>query len=122
MSANESLIGEIKKCFNISADIVVIKPCDWDGYVKGIESGKRVVIDVSLHKDSLDPRIAKELEKENTLVIVDEADYGAWTSSSKEVLNTITNCGDNLILLSTGTNVERALVNAGDRTNLCFLS
>jgi len=116
LSANESLIGEIEKCFNISADIVVIKPCDWDGYVKGIESGRRVVIDVSLHKDSLDPRIAKELEKENTLVIVDEADYGAWTSSSKKVLNTIANCGDNLILLSTGTNVERALVNAGEIT------
>ena len=116
LGANESLIGEIQKLYNISADIAVIKPCDWDGYVKGIESGKRVVIDVSLHKDSLDPRIAKELEKENTLVIVDEADYGAWTSSSKEVLNTITNCGDNLILLSTGTNVERALINAGEIT------
>ncbi len=116
LGANESLIGEIQKLYNISADIAVIKPCDWAGYVKGIESGQRVVIDVSLHKDSLDPRIAKELEKENTLVIVDEADYGAWTSNSKKVLETITNCGNNLILLSTGTFIERALVNAGEIT------
>ena len=116
LGSNESLIGEIRKLYNISADISVIKPSDWDGYVKAIERGQRVVIDVSLHKDSLDPRIAKELEKEDTLVIVDEADYGAWTPDSKKVLNTITNCGDNLILLSTGTNVERALVNAGEIT------
>ena len=41
LGSNESLIGEIRKLYNISADISVIKPSDWDGYVNEYERGQR---------------------------------------------------------------------------------
>ena len=113
LGSNESLIKIVNKRLDISADIEVIKP-DYDLYVKALSEGKRVLIDVSLHVDSnkIDPRLLDVLKEEDALIVVDEADYGAWTDTSRSILQQYTECGNNLVLLSTGSNIERAMIGA----------
>ena len=113
LGSNESLIKTVNKRLDVSADIEVIKP-DYDLYLKTINEGKRVLIDVSLHVDSdkIDGRLLDVLKEEDSLIVVDEADYGAWTSISRSILQQYTECGNNLVLLSTGSNIERAMIGA----------
>ena len=113
LGSNESLIKTVNNRLDVSADIEVIKP-DYDLYVKTLNEGKRVLIDVSLHVDSdkIDGRLLDAIKEEDSLIVVDEADYGAWTSISRSILQQYTECGNNLVLLSTGSNIERAMIGA----------
>ncbi len=113
LSSNNSLIETVNERLDISADIEVIKP-DYDLYVKALSEGKRVLIDVSLHVDSdnIDNRLLDVLKEEDALIVVDEADYGAWTDISRSRLQEYSQCGNNLILLSTGSNIDRAMIGA----------
>jgi len=124
LGSNESLIKTVNNRLDVSADIEVIKP-DYDLYVKAISEGKRVLIDVSLHVDSdnIDSRLLDALKEEYALIVVDEADYGAWTDTSRSILKQYTKCGDNIVLLSTGSNIERAMIGAkGDIQRLIHYS
>ena len=113
LGSNESLIKTVKKRLDVSADIEVIKP-NYDLYVKALREGKRVLIDVSLHVDSdkIDGQLLDALKEEDALIVVDEADFGAWTETSRSILQQYTQCGNNLVLLSTGSNIERAMIGA----------
>ncbi len=113
LGSNESLIKTVNERLDVSADIEVIKP-NYDLYVKALREGKRVLIDVSLHVDSdkIDSRLLDVLKEEDALIVVDEADYGAWTDTSRSILHQYSECGNNLVLLSTGSNIERAMIGA----------
>ena len=64
-------------------------------------------------KDSLDPRIAKELEKEDTsIVIVDECQIWCMDRSIPRKFSTPSLTVEITNSSLKGTNVERALVNA----------
>jgi len=118
LGANESIIETRKEYWDICHNIKVIKP-NYDEYLEAKKNGHRIFIDQSLHVDSdtIDPRLLEKLESTPTLVVVDEADFGAWTPLSKSVLNQYVDCGDNnLVLLSTGTNIARAMI--GSKENL----
>ena len=124
LGSNESLIKTVNERLDVSADIEVIKP-NYDLYVKALREGKRVLIDVSLHVDSdkIDSRLLDALKEEDALIVVDEADYGAWTDTSRSILQQYTQCGENLVLLSTGSNIERAMIGAkGDIQRLIHYS
>lgn len=112
LSANESFRSTIEVCkYDITSDVVMIGP-NYDDYVAALNKGQRVVIDVSLHSDpdNLDDRLLDALSEQRNLIVVDEADYGAWTKTSRSVLTKFTDIGTNLIVLMTGTNMERALI------------
>ena len=113
LGSNESLIKTVNRRLDISGDIEVIKP-EYDLYVKALSEGKRVLIDVSLHVDSdkIDSRLLDVIKEEDSLIVVDEADFGAWTDTSRSILQQYTDCGNNLVLLSTGSNIERAMIGA----------
>ena len=113
LGSNESLIKTVNRRLDISGDIEVIKP-DYDLYVKALSEGKRVLIDVSLHVDSdkIDSRLLDVIKEEDALIVVDEADFGAWTDTSRSILQQYSECGNNLVLLSTGSNIERAMIGA----------
>jgi len=121
LSANEGLKKVVEERSQITNDIIVIRP-NYDEYIKALSTGKRILIDVSLHQDDvkIDPRLLDELKKEDALIVVDEADFGAWRR--KETLQKYTDCGNNLVLLSTGTNIERAIINAGDTQEIIDVS
>ena len=86
LSANESFVRTVESNFDISNDIVIIKP-DYDEYIRVINQGNRVLIDLSLHSDdqTIDNRLIEALSQTNSLIYIDEADYGAWTKSSRLV-------------------------------------
>lgn len=111
LGANESFIDETNQKFDITGDVVVIKP-SYDEFLKHIDSGKRIVIDVSLHVDSdaIDERLIKELGGYQSLIYVDEADYGAWRETQRDKLQTYINTNNNLVVIATGSNIERALI------------
>ena len=120
LSANEGLVELVKECSQITNDITVIT--NYDEYIEALATDNRILIDVSLHGDDvkIDPRLLDELEKEDALIVVDEADFGAW--KRKETLQKYTDRGNNLLLLSTGTNIERAMINAGDTQEIIDVS
>jgi hypothetical protein len=111
LAANETFVKTVEEKWDITSDITVISP-SYDQYVEAIAKGGRVLIDVSLHIDSdkIDDRLLDVLSKEQSLIVVDEADYGAWTPTSRSVLNQYINSGNNLVCIATGTNLERALI------------
>ena len=121
LSANEGLGELVEERSQITNDITVIKP-NYDEYIEALSTGNRILIDVSLHQDDvkIDSRLLDELKKEDALIVVDEADYGAWRR--RETLQKYTDCGNNLVLLSTGTNIERAIVNAGETQEIIDVS
>ena len=124
LGSNESLIKTVNERLDISADIEVIKP-DYDLYVKALSEGKRVLIDVSLHVDSdkIDGRLLDAFKQEDALIVVDEADFGAWTDTSRSIVKKYTECGNNIVLLSTGSNIERAMIGTrGDIQRLIHYS
>lgn len=74
------------------------------------KSGNPVIIGASMHMsdNSLDKyrKTMSILDKNEIMSIVDEADFGAHTESSREVLNAV---DSKITLLMTGTAIERAI-------------
>ena len=70
------------------------------------------MIDVSLHTDAekIDPMLLGALNVYKKLIYIDEADFGAWTKSSRETAAQFINSGINLVCVATGTNIDRALI------------
>ena len=111
LSANQSFINTVNERFDITADIAVIKP-DYQQFKNAIDKGQRVLIDVSLHTDAdkIDPRLIGALSVYKKLIYIDEADFGAWTTSSRETASQFIDSGINLVCVATGTNIDRALI------------
>ena len=110
LGANESTINTINERFDITSDIKVIEP-DYQQFVDSIGKG-RVMIDLSLHTDTdkIDPRLISALSEYTKLIYIDEADFGAWTPSSRKTVNLFVESGVNLVCLATGTNIDRAMI------------
>ena len=110
LGANESTINTINQRFDITSDIKVIGP-DYQQFVDSIGKG-RVMIDLSLHTDTdkIDPRLISALSEYTKLIYIDEADFGAWTPSSRKTVNLFVESGVNLVCLATGTNIDRAMI------------
>ena len=111
LSANQSFINTVNERFDITADIAVIKP-DYQQFKNAIDKGQRVLIDVSLHTDAdkIDSRLIGALSVYKKLIYIDEADFGAWTTSSRETASQFIDSGINLVCVATGTNIDRALI------------
>lgn len=111
LAANETFVKTVEQKWDITSDITVIPPI-YDEYVKALSKGGRILIDVSLHIDSdkVDSQLLNVLSQQRSLIVVDEADHGAWTKVSRSVLNQYIESGENLVCIATGTNLERALI------------
>ena len=111
LAANNSFVSTINQRFDIAADVAVIKP-DYQQFKAAIDKGQRVMIDVSLHTDAekIDPMLLGALNVYKKLIYIDEADFGAWTKSSRETAAQFINSGINLVCVATGTNIDRALI------------
>ena len=111
LAANQSFINTVESKFDITSDITIIKP-DYDQFKKALSNGQRVLIDVSLHTDAdkIDPRLIGALKVHKKLIYIDEADYGAWTSTKRETASKFIDSGINLVVVATGTNIDRALI------------
>jgi hypothetical protein len=111
LSANESFISTVEQKLDITSDITVIKP-NYQEYVNAIAKGNRVLIDVSLHQDAeqVDTQLLQALSETSSVIYIDEADFGAWTASSRKTASQYVNAGNNLVLVATGTNIDRALI------------
>ena len=111
LAANNSFVSTINQRFDIAADVAVIKP-DYQQFKAAIDKGQRVMIDVSLHTDAekIDPMLLGALNVYKKLIYIDEADFGAWTTSSRETAAQFINSGINLVCVATGTNIDRALI------------
>ena len=111
LSANQSFVNTIRQRFDITSDVTVIKP-DYEAFKSAISSGNRVLIDVSLHKNAeeIDDKLISALSAYKKLIYIDEADFGAWTKSSRATANRFINSGINLVCVATGTNIDRALI------------
>ena len=119
LSANQSFIDTVNAKYDITSDITIIKP-DYDQFKSVIDSGNRVLIDVSLHQDAdkVDDRLIGALNAYKSLIYIDEADFGAWTQSSRDTANQFINSGINLVCVATGTNIDRALIGASQDIEL----
>ena len=115
LAANNSFVSTIEDRFDITSDITIIKP-DYQQYVDALATGNRVFIDLSLHTDveKVDQRLIDELAKSGSFIYVDEADFGAWTEGSTDTLDQFVNAGNNLVVVATGTNIDRALIGKGE--------
>ena len=111
LAANQSFINTVEEKFDITSDIAVIKP-DYQEFKAAIDRGQRVLIDVSLHTDAekIDPQLITALQEYQSLIYIDEADFGAWTESSRQTANQFINTNNNLVCVATGTNIDRALI------------
>jgi hypothetical protein len=111
LSANESFISTIDKKFDITSDVAVIKP-NYEQFKNAINNHQRVLIDVSLHIDTekIDTELIGALSDYKKLIYIDEADFGAWTPSSRETANQFIDSGINLVCIATGTNIDRAMI------------
>ena len=111
LAANQSFINTVEEKFDITSDIAVIKP-DYQEFKAAIDRGQRVLIDVSLHTDAekIDPQLIIALQEYQSLIYIDEADFGAWTESSRQTANQFINTNNNLVCVATGTNIDRALI------------
>ena len=111
LAANQSFINTVEEKFDITSDIAVIKP-DYQEFKAAIDKGQRVLIDVSLHTEAekIDPQLITALQEYQSLIYIDEADFGAWTESSRQTANQFINTNNNLVCVATGTNIDRALI------------
>ena len=111
LAANESFVKTIKEGFDITSDVAIIKP-DYEQFKNAIAKGQRVLIDLSLHTETnkIDSALIHDLSAYNSIIYVDEADFGAWTPSSRKTLNLFLDKGINLVCVATGTNIDRALI------------
>ena len=119
LSANQSFVNTIRQRFDITSDITVIKP-DYEAFKSAISTGNRVLIDVSLHKDAeeIDEKLISALSVYKKIIYIDEADFGAWTKSSRATANRFINSGINLVCVATGTNIDRALIGSSQDIEL----
>ena len=111
LAANQSFINTVEQKWDITSDVAVIKP-NYDAFKAAIDRGQRVLIDVSLHTDAerIDPRLIGALATYKKLIYIDEADFGAWTTSSRDTASQFIESGINLVCVATGTNIDRALI------------
>ena len=111
LAANQSFIDTVDKKWDIVSDVAVIKP-DYQEFKAAIDKGQRVLIDVSLHTEAekIDPQLITALQEYQSLIYIDEADFGAWTESSRQTANHFINTNNNLVCIATGTNIDRALI------------
>ena len=111
LSANSSIVETIKRRSQITADITTIPP-DPDRLLDILNNGGRAHIDWSLHgdNDNIDPRFFKILKEWDAYIACDEADHTIWTEDKRPKLYEFINCGNNLVTVATGTNIERALI------------
>ena len=109
LSANQSFISTIESKFDITSDVTIIKPT-YQEFSKAIATGNRVLIDLSLHNDNIDIDLIDVLSQTSSLIYIDEADFGAWTESSRSIANQYIQAGTNLVCIATGTNIDRALI------------
>ena len=111
LAANQSFINTVEQKWDITSDVAVIKP-NYDAFKSALDKGQRVLIDVSLHTDAekVDPKLISALSAYKKLIYIDEADFGAWTSSSRETASQFIESGTNLVCVATGTNIDRALI------------
>jgi hypothetical protein len=111
LAANQSFINTVEQKWDITSDVAVIKP-NYDAFKSALDKGQRVLIDVSLHTDAekVDPKLISALSDYKKLIYIDEADFGAWTSSSRETASQFIESGTNLVCVATGTNIDRALI------------
>jgi len=110
-----SFINDLRS-FEQFRDVELIDSQD-DGYetrVKSaVDTGKQVVVFLSLHKGGLESKREKRIEflfglNKNVMLVIDEADYGAWKSGQCDPLIKYRRDGD-LVILMTGTNSDRAV-------------
>ena len=111
LAANQSFVKTIEEGFDITSDVAIIKPND-EEFKNAIAKGQRVLIDLSLHTeaDKIDAKLIDSLSAYSSIIYVDEADFGAWTPSSRKTLNLFAGNGINLVCIATGTNIDRALI------------
>lgn len=111
LAANESFVKTITEGFDITSDVAIIEP-DNDQFKNAIAKGQRVLIDLSLHTEAnkIDAKLIDSLSTYSSIIYVDEADFGAWTPSSRKTLNLFADNGSNLVCVATGTNIDRALI------------
>jgi hypothetical protein len=111
LAANESFVRTVNKRFDIAADITIIKPV-YEEFKAAINKGQRVLIDVSLHKDAadVDQKLINALQEYQSLIYIDEADYGAWRECKRETAAKFIGTNNNLVCVATGTNIDRALI------------
>jgi len=111
LAANESFVKTIEEGFDITSDVAIIKPND-EQFKNAIAKDQRVLIDLSLHTeaDKIDAKLIDSLSAYSSIIYVDEADFGAWTPSSRKTLNLFAGNGINLVCIATGTNIDRALI------------
>lgn len=111
LAANESFVDTVNKRYDIAADIAVIKPV-YEEFKAAIDKGQRVLIDVSLHKDAadVDQKLIDALQEYQSLIYIDEADYGAWRECKRETAAKFIETNNNLVCVATGTNIDRALI------------
>lgn len=109
LSANASFQKFVESNVDITSDVSIIKP-NFEELQNALASGNRVLIDVSLHNQYVDPRLIEYLSENPSLMFVDEADYGAWTESSNAIKMQYVNSGEHLSVFATGTNIERAMI------------
>lgn len=109
LTAHSSFMNEYKS-FSDFNDIKFVSDKDADFEKTVRENGdSRMIIAVSLHTSS--DAISKynclaEIEDSKKVAIIDEADFGAHTESSKKIINYINPA---LKILITGTAIERAI-------------
>lgn len=109
LTAHSSFMNDFK-AFSDFNDIKFVsdKDSDFEQQVRNNESS-RMIIAVSLHTSS--NSISKydcltEIEASKKVAIIDEADFGAHTESSKNIINYV---DASLKILITGTAIERAI-------------
>lgn len=111
-----SFIGDLSSFEQFkNAVLVDSKDVDYKKQVKEARAeGKQVVVFLSLCKGGIaENKRAERIKflfgmKEQVLLVIDEADYGAWKVGQFEPL--IKNVGDDdLVILMTGTNADRAV-------------
>lgn len=109
LSSHQSFINELNDWSNFD-DVVIVKYDD-PNFTKKIEQNKDkfLLITVSTHtiNKSRYNAVAK-LDVDRKLAVIDEADLGAHTDKSMEVIKGL-NCGGEIIM--TGTALERAVLN-----------
>jgi hypothetical protein len=110
LSSHTSFEKEAKRYSDFDS-FVYIKRGDQDSerIVKENLGKNPIVIEVSLYKDETDLNkisYIREIPKEDKLSIIDEADFGAHTEKSRDVISYIDSKYE---IYMTGTNIQRAL-------------
>tara|TARA_B110000967_G_C18773744_1_gene504443 strand:- start:72 stop:1103 length:1032 start_codon:yes stop_codon:yes gene_type:complete len=107
LTAHSSFLNDFNS-FNDFNDIVFVDDKD-PNFKQKIQDNvdKRMIITTSLHTSDISKYdVIKSLDSNKKVAMVDEADFGAHTKTSKEIINHL---GCDLKILITGTAIERAI-------------